>query len=297
MIGMRREGGGLPMRGLPMLAALAVSFAATSGGIRTSPVLAGDDAASAARAPGPRTVTETLPGGVPLELAAIEPGEFLMGAVPGDAEAEAREKPQHAVTIARPFLIGVHEITQSQWQAVMGTTLRQQRAIMDPAHPQRGLLRGEGPDHPMYYVRWDDARTFCRKLSELTGRSYRLPSEAEWEYACRAGRATKYAWGDDFDGRYAWYEGNSGGLLHPVGQKPPNGWGLFDMAGNAHEWCAGYFHAYAANEAADRESRAGGYHALRGGSFGCGRANMRASHRFRAGDGHFIGFRVVRDAE
>jgi formylglycine-generating enzyme required for sulfatase activity len=262
---------------------------------RTSDTVASSDTS---RSTLPESVTETLPGGIALELVLIGPGEFMMGAVPGDDEVAAHEKPPHRVTISSPFCIGKYEVTQAQWKAVMGTTLKQQRAIMDPSAPERGVLIGEGPDYPMYYVRWSDAREFCRKLGLLTGNEYRLPTEAEWEYACRAGSTTQYSWGDEFNGDYAWYEGNSGGVLHLVGQKLGNEWGLFDMAGNAFEWCAGYYYPYSSGNATDPENtQEGEYHVIRGGSWGNGPSDMRASHRFKANDGHFIGFRVARDVQ
>lgn len=246
----------------------------------------------------PRAVTETLPGDIPLELVLIEPGEFMMGAVPGDDWADAHEKPRHIVTISKPLYIGKYEVTQAQWKAVMGTTLIQQRAVMDPQSPTTGIIRGEGPNYPMYYLRWGDVQEFCRKLSLVTGNKYRLPTEAEWEYACRAGRTTKYYWGDEFDGDYAWYEENSGGLIHPVGQKLGNEWGLYDMAGNVFEWCADYYSPayYSSGKTTDpQNTQKSESYVVRGGSWGNGPKDMRASHRFNADEGHFLGFRIVQD--
>ncbi len=122
------------------------------------------------------------------------------------------------------FAIGKYPITQEQYQAVMG---------VNPSYFQ------SNPQNPVETVSWDDAVTFCQKLSQLTGKNYRLPTELEWEYACRAGTTTNYYFGDDKEqlGDYAWYFDNSQETTHPVGQKLPNPWGLYDMLGNIWEWC------------------------------------------------------------
>jgi formylglycine-generating enzyme required for sulfatase activity len=142
------------------------------------------------------------------------------------------EEPVHRVVIARPFLLGQLPVTQGQWAAVMG----------DGENPS--LFRGDDR-RPVEGVSWDDARAYCRRLSELTGRTVRLPTEAEWEYACRAGTAGEFFFGDDerVVGAYAWYDLNSGGQTHPVGLKRPNPWGLFDVIGNVWEWCEDVWHA------------------------------------------------------
>jgi formylglycine-generating enzyme required for sulfatase activity len=131
--------------------------------------------------------------------------------------------------------MGVHEVTQAQYEQVMGVNPSQFK----------------GANNPVETVRWEDAVGFCRNLSELpaekaAGRVYRLPTEAEWEYACRAGTTTNYSFGyNDSDlGLYAWYAVNSGGRTHPVGGKKPNSWGLYDMHGNVWEWCQDRFAPY-----------------------------------------------------
>jgi formylglycine-generating enzyme required for sulfatase activity len=122
------------------------------------------------------------------------------------------------------FKIGKYPITQEQYQEVMGT------------NPSYFMHK---PQNPVEQVSYDNAVAFCQKLSEITGKNYRLPTNSEWEYACRAGTTTTYYFGDDANqlGDYAWYSENSGFITHPVGQKLPNNWGLYDMHGNVWEWC------------------------------------------------------------
>jgi formylglycine-generating enzyme required for sulfatase activity len=164
--------------------------------------------------------------GPKMEFVLIPTGSFQMGR-PGSRKSRK-------VRITKSFYMGKYEVTQAQWEAVMGTTLRQQRAKADVPWN----LKGEGPEHPMYYVSWEDAVKFCKKL----GRKFRLLTEAEWEYACRAGSQTRFYYGDDPNeselSQYAWWWDNSDSQTHPVGQKKPNAWGLHDMHGNVREWCS-----------------------------------------------------------
>jgi len=180
-----------------------------------------------------RRAPENEEGSVTMEFVRIPAGEIMMGSPVGESR-QRDDGPVHRVLISEPFYMGKYEVTQAQWKAVMGTTVSQQRDKADI--PWR--LKGEGPEHPMYYVSWEEAVEFCKRL----GKKFRLPTEAEWEYACRAGSQTRFYYGDDPNysecGQYAWYEDNSDNKTHPVGQKKPNAWGLYDMYGNVDEWCS-----------------------------------------------------------
>lgn len=169
-----------------------------------------------------------------IEMVLIPAGTFMMGS-PDSAEYHPDEMPQHQVTV-RSFYIGKYEVTQAQWRAVMGT---------NPS-------RFKGDNRPVENVTWQDAVEFCRRLSQMTGREYRLPSEAEWEYACRAGTTTPFAFGSslsseqaNFDGRVP-YGGAAQGVYReettPVGSFSPNAFGLYDMHGNVSEWCQDLYH-------------------------------------------------------
>ena len=165
---------------------------------------------------------ENLGSGVQLEMIAIPGGNFQMGSQDHD-----REKPAHLVSV-RPFYFGKYAVTQAQYLVVMG----------------KNPSRFKGAKLPVERVSWHDAIEFCQQLSLKTGKNYRLPSEAEWEYACRAGTQTKYYFGDDARhlGGCGWYNGNSNQKTHPVGRRSSNQFGLYDMQGNVWEWCADTWH-------------------------------------------------------
>ena len=166
-------------------------------------------------------------------------------------------------------------------------------------------LWGVGDDYPMYYVSWEEAQSFCEKLSAQTGKKYRLPTEAEWEYAARGGQqagGTKYA-GSNIIGNVAWYYGNSGGKAHPVGQKKPNALGLYDMSGNVWEWCKDVFDWYSSSSAVNPQGPSSGSgRVYRGGYWGRdaswidGARYCRVSYRRSSAPdsrGNDLGFRVV----
>jgi formylglycine-generating enzyme required for sulfatase activity len=189
-----------------------------------------------------------------IKLKRIPAGTFPMGSPEGEGDDD--EHPQHRVRITRPFYLGAYEVTQAQYEAVMGVN----PSWFSPSGGGSDKVAGQSTDrHPVETVSWLDAVRFCNRLSELEGRKpyyeigdgdavrvpdwdgpgYRLPTEAEWEYACRGGTTSGYSFGDDVagSGDYGWFEGNSGGRTHPVGEKRSNPFGLFDMHGNVLEWC------------------------------------------------------------
>ncbi|MEB3309170.1 MAG: SUMF1/EgtB/PvdO family nonheme iron enzyme [Snowella sp.] len=152
------------------------------------------------------------------QMVDIPAGSFLMG-----SDENETEQPMHEVYV-NAFQIGKYPVTQEQYRAIMDNNPSSFR---------------DNPNNPVENVSWDDAKAFCQKLKELTGKDFRLPTEAEWEYACRAGTQTRYCFGDEENQlwKYAWYKENSDSKTHPVGQKKPNNWGLYDMHGNVLEWC------------------------------------------------------------
>ncbi len=167
----------------------------------------------------------------------IPAGTFKMG-----SEEFTWSQPVHPVQITKPFYIGKYPVTQREWKEVMGTTPAQQEKKAEEKL-QLGI-RGEGDKYPMYYVSWEEAQVFIAKLNQREpGERYRLPTEAEWEYACRAGSQSAYCFGNDEQVlvEYAWYQANADSKSHPVGEKMPNAWGLHDMHGNVWEWVQDWY--------------------------------------------------------
>ena len=166
-------------------------------------------------------------------MVTIPAGSFMMGSTDNEHGWAHYTTPVHQVTL-QAFDIGAYEVTQAQYLAVMGT---------NPSHFQ-GTSYPNSENNPVEQVTWQDAGAFCTALSTLTGRTFTLPSEAQWEYACRAGTTTLYSYGDSdaLLGDYAWTSSNSGSRTHTVGTKLPNNWGLYDMMGNVGEWCLDSWH-------------------------------------------------------
>lgn len=235
--------------------------------------------------------------GLSIQMVYVAGGTFEMGATPEQGtDAYADETPVHTVTLG-DYYIGRYEVTQAQWVAVMGRDVVQQRDAKDTTLK----LHGIGADYPAYYISWEEAKRFCEKLSELSGKTYRLPTEAEWEYAARGGRhkdGTKYSGGDDI-AEVAWVARNSEGTTHPVGQKKPNGLGLYDMSGNVWEWCSDKYCAdyYSESPAENPEGPDyGSFRVKRGGSWrylaNSGRVSRRYSN-FPDTKRDVVGLRVV----
>ena len=220
----------------------------------------------------------------------VPPGTFLMGS-PAD-ETDRDDEKQHRVTLTKALYLGKYEVTQGQWEAVMGTNPSQNK---------------EAAKLPVQTVIWDDAMAFCGKLTESergagrlpAGHEYRLPTESEWEYACRAGTQTAYGFGNEEGklGDSAWYSSNSGGKMHEVGRKKPNAWGLHDMHGNVWEWCLDWLGDYPAGAATDPVGpRTGSYRVSRGGGWDFNAGYCRAADRRRGGPAgtiSYLGFRVA----
>ena len=239
-------------------------------------------------------------------LLRIEAGEFMMGSPDSDKDAEGDEKPPHRVRITRPFYLGKYEVTQAEYEAVMG---------QNPSH-----FKGK-PKNPVESVSWLDAVRFCNQLSEpeglkpfyeisgetvqvpdWNGTGYRLPTEAEWEYACRAGTRTRFCFGDDGDGlgKFAWFGSDAGGGTHEVGQKRPNAFGLYDMHGNVWEWCGDWYDADYYQESPVDDPRGPSratYRVIRGGCWGNDPRRVRSAYRGGStpvNRSYYLGFRVAR---
>ncbi len=270
---------------------------------------------AAPTAPGP---PQTFSNSLGMRLVLIPPGSFLMGSPDSDRDAGADEKPQHRVRISRPFYLGAHPVTQEQYRQVIGTN----PSYFAPTGVGKDEVKGvDTSKRPVERVSWLDAAAFCNALSrrqnlpeyyridrelvlipDAAGKGYRLPTEAEWEYACRAGTTTRYSFGDDEDAlrNYGWYSDNSGGTTQPVGEKAANPWGLYDMHGNVLEWCWDWFEPgyYTQSPAADPPGpRQASGRVIRGGGWNYEPRNARSANRFwnalgiRYSD---LGFRVAR---
>jgi formylglycine-generating enzyme required for sulfatase activity len=232
-----------------------------------------------------------------MKLKEIRAGTFTMGS-PGNEVGRQDDEHQHKVTISKSFYMQTTEVTQEQWRAVMAT------------EPWKGRNHvKEGPNYAASYVSWDDAVAYCKKLSEKESKTYRLPTEAEWEYACRAGTESIWNFGDDekIFGDYAWYDKNAGDIgekyAHQVRQKKANAFGLYDMHGNVYEWCHDYFEEdyYKQSPAQDPTGPVtGSFRVFRGGSWGGNTRYTRSAHRHGLDAdyrGSNDGFRLVRELD
>jgi formylglycine-generating enzyme required for sulfatase activity len=233
---------------------------------------------------------KTYSNSIGMEFILIPAGSFIMGADQNFEEADDDETPQHQVKISQPFYLGKYEVTQAQWTAVMGN---------NPS-------RFKGRSNPVEQVSWDDAQRFIEQLNAREGHNrYRLPTEAEWEYAARAGTTGAYSFGDDGHlGRYGWHgEDWDSGSTHPAGQKQPNTWGLYDMHGNVWEWVRDwyseeYYHRSPSTDPAGPWS--GSYRVLRGGAWYCKARDCRSAYRGAFAPGNrfdYLGFRLALDQE
>jgi formylglycine-generating enzyme required for sulfatase activity len=244
---------------------------------------------------------EGITNSIGMKLVLISKGTFMMGSPESeevryeDVEGRYEDEVQHEVTLTKDFYLGVTEVTQAQYEKVMGE---------NPSYFQGDKVQGESSNHPVEQVSWEDAVEFCKRLSDLpeekkAGRVYRLPTEAEWEYACRAGRKTAYGFGGNSQSLsdYAWFRENSGRQTHPVGEKKPNAWGLYDMHGNVWEWCSDWFSDYPEKPVIDPAGvKEGSYRVGRGGCW-YGRAFFcRSAHRYKdfpSSRNEYFGLRVA----
>jgi formylglycine-generating enzyme required for sulfatase activity len=222
-----------------------------------------------------------------MEFMLILAGEFDMGS-PSELHIDNDERPVHHVNITKSFYLGKFEVTQKQWVEVMGS---------NPSH-------FKGDDRPVEQISWKDVQEFVRKLNAMEGDDkYCLPSEAEWEYACRAGTTTRYSFDNNELrlGDYAWYADNSGSKTHPVGQKNPNPWGLYDMHGNVWEWVQDNWHYNyegAPTDGSAWDDGSGPIRIFRGGSWNFKAWSCRSADR--SGDDwqycyDNLGFRLLRE--
>jgi formylglycine-generating enzyme required for sulfatase activity len=237
-------------------------------------------------------LTVELPGGATMEFVWIEPGTFTMGSPASEGGRDGDEGPQHQVTLTQGYYLGKYEITQGQWESAMGTRpWSHEKATQSSA------------TDPAVFITWGDVQDLVSKLNQAAGKAlFRLPSEAEWEYACRAGTSSRWSFGDAESqlGQYAWYgpwyPGNE--YARSVGGRLANPWGLYDMHGNVAEWVQDWFGPYGnAAQADPRGPSAGSFRVARGGSFAFPQADTRSANRYSDAPGGrymYIGARLLR---
>ena len=221
----------------------------------------------------PKEITNSIG----MKLVLIPKGTFMMGS-PESEQGHNENENQHEVTISKDYYLGVYEVTQAQYEKVIGK---------NPSHFQGAIVGNENAALPVENVSWYEAVEFCKKLSDLpeekkAGRVYRLPTEAQWEYACRAGSKTAYSF-DDEEGllpEYGWFSRNSSRRTHTVGLLEPNAWGLYDMHGNVWEWCSDWHEEYPKGAVSDPSGpKEGSNRVRRGGSWFSGAADCRSANR------------------
>ncbi|MBI5723394.1 MAG: formylglycine-generating enzyme family protein [Planctomycetes bacterium] len=233
-----------------------------------------------------KEITLDLGNKVTMKLVLIPAGKFTIGSPKDEKNHCDDESPQHEVAITKAFYMGIYEITQEQYEQIVG----------------KNPSKIKGAQNPVENVSWDDAVEFCQKLSKMAGKTIRLPTEAQWEWACRAGGQTRFCFGDDDDelDNYGWHSGNGEKTHHPVGKKKPNAYGLYDMHGNLWEWCTDWYAPYTAEKSVDPIGPdAGECHVLRSGCWlDCSPQICRSARRgwyvpdIRTST---VGFRVIVD--
>ncbi len=257
---------------------------------------------------------ETITNSIGMKMVLLPAGEFMMGSPESEADRSKDEGPQHRVRITRPFYLGQYPVTLGEFVTFYHDAnykLEMERdnkgdygLDSDKPSEKRPWAAGfeNGNDHPVVFLTWNDAVAFCEWMTKKEGKEYRLPTEAEWEYACRAGSTTRYCFGDSESelGDYAWYTANSDHKTHPVGQKRANAFGLYDVHGNVWQWCADWYGSdyYAASPAADPTGpSSGSSRVLRGGSWLFRPNDDRSANRLRFTPVNRLiskGFRVAR---
>ena len=212
-------------------------------------------------------ITIPVKDGICIEMVKVEGGTFMMGATSEMKNPNSNEKPVHQVTLTNDYYMGKYEVTQALWQAVMGSNPSEYK----------------GDNLPVETVSWNDCQKFISKLNSLTGRMFRLPTEAEWEYAARGGKESR---GYQYSGSsnisdVAWYDGNSGSKTHPVGTKQANELGIYDMSGNVWEWCSDWYSSYSSSSQTNPTgSDSGSARVSRGGGWFNDASYCRLSVRF-----------------
>jgi formylglycine-generating enzyme required for sulfatase activity len=259
-----------------------------------------------------KEMDKTFTNSAGMEFVLIPAGKFMMGSPANEAGREPHEGPQREVQISKPFYMGKYEVKVSEFRefvkaAQFKTDAETNGGAYVPVKDKWQRKEGvnwlnpgvsQKDDHPVVCLAWSDAVEYCKWLAKKTGHAYRLPTEAEWEYACRAGTQQAYSFGPDGRelSKFGWFTENSGGKTRPVGQKKPNPWGLFDMHGNVWEWCQDWYSAYPAGTAIDPGGPLrGSARVHRGGGFASPEKYSRCAVRRNGfGGSERVGFRIVR---